>query len=69
MKGPAGYIGASRLHYACYWIQRAHVEGDTKTMLEYYPLVIEAAIELRYKLRELLAKYDGRGNNLNSYLI
>jgi HPt (histidine-containing phosphotransfer) domain-containing protein len=20
LKGPAGYIGASRLHYACYWI-------------------------------------------------
>jgi hypothetical protein len=36
-------------------------------MLEYYPLVIETAIELRYKLRELLAKYDGRGNYHISY--
>ena len=62
LKGPAGYIGASRLHYACYWIQRAHVEGDYQTMLEYYPLVIETAIELRFQVRVLLAKFDGRGN-------
>lgn len=29
LKGTAGYIGASRLHYACYWIQRAHIDNDT----------------------------------------
>ena len=28
LKGPAGYIGASRLHYACYYIQKAHIDQD-----------------------------------------
>ena len=28
LKGPAAYVGASRLHYACYYIQKAHTEGD-----------------------------------------
>ena len=26
MKGPAGYIGGTRLHYACYYVQKAHLE-------------------------------------------
>lgn len=28
IKGPAGYMGASRLHYACYYIQKAHCDYD-----------------------------------------
>ena len=62
MKGPAGYIGASRLHYACYYLQKAHIENEIEAMVEFYPLIVECAIELRYQLRELIWKYDGRGN-------
>lgn len=62
LKGPAGYIGASRLHYACYYMQKAHIENDIDTMIDFYPLLIECAIELRYHLIQLMWKYDGRGN-------
>ena len=61
LKGPAGYIGASKLHYACYYVQKAHIENDLETMAELYPLVVECAIELRYHLIELMSQYDGRG--------
>lgn len=27
LKGACGYVGASRMHYACYWIQDAHFHG------------------------------------------
>jgi HPt (histidine-containing phosphotransfer) domain-containing protein len=63
LKGPAGYIGASRLHYSCYYIQKAYAESDYQTMIDFYPLVIESAIELRYHLRKVLAKYEGNGNH------
>lgn len=33
-------------------------------MLDYYPLVIESAIDVRFQIRVLLAKYDGRGKLL-----
>jgi hypothetical protein len=33
-------------------------------MLDYYPLVIESAIAVRFQIRVLLAKYDGRGKHL-----
>ena len=62
MKGPAGYIGASRLHYACYYLQKAHIENEIEAMVEFYPLIVECAIELRYQVRKLIWKYDGRGN-------
>ena len=61
LKGPAGYIGASRLHYACYYICKAHSEGDVEQMIEYYPLVIETAIEVRHHVRLYQAKLP-RGN-------
>lgn len=60
MKTPAGCIGASRLHYACYFIQKAFHEGDIESMIEYYPFLIETAIEVRIHLRPLVAKYSGR---------
>jgi hypothetical protein len=30
-------------------------------MVDFYPLIVECAIELRYQLRHLIWKYDGRG--------
>lgn len=61
LKGPAGYIGASRLHYACYYMQKAHSDSDFDAMIDYYPLLVETAIEVRKHVYEYLAKSQGRG--------
>lgn len=63
LKGPAGYAGASRLHYACYYIQKAFAEDDIQTMIEFYPLVIETAIEARIYIRKIFADLDGKFTN------
>jgi HPt (histidine-containing phosphotransfer) domain-containing protein len=56
LKSPAGYIGASHIHYACYFIQEHHAYKRYKEMLEYYPTLVEAAVEFRIHSRILLAK-------------
>lgn len=59
LKSPAGYIGASHLHYACYFIQEHHAYKSYKDMMEYYPTLVEAAVEFRIYSRILLAKNQG----------
>lgn len=60
LKGASGYVGASRLHYVCYFIQEHHYHNRYKDMLEYYPLLVEAAIEFRKHSREINAKHTGK---------
>jgi hypothetical protein len=67
LKGSAGYIGASRLHYACYFIQKAFVEGEFQTMNDYYPLLIETAIEVRVHIRIILAEKDSIASFIDNY--
>ena len=59
LKSPAGYIGASHIHYACYFIQEHFVYKRYKEMMEYYPTLLEAAVEFRIHSRILLAQRDG----------
>lgn len=47
LKGSSGYICASHLHYSCYFIQEHYIFGRHQEMLEYYPTLVEAAIEFR----------------------
>ena len=47
IKGSSGYIGASRLHYACYFIQENFMKENRKEMLAYYPTVVEAVVEFK----------------------
>ena len=55
MKGASGYIGAGKIHYACYYICDACTKEDFNRTIKYYPLIVEAVIEfLRYS-RELIA--------------
>ena len=56
LKGSAAYVGASRLHYACYFIQEHYVYQNFPKMLDYYPELIEAAIEFKVHSRQLIAK-------------
>ena len=60
LKSPAGYIGASHLHYACYFIQEHHAYKRYKDMMEYYPTLVEAAVEFRIYSRILLARNQGK---------
>lgn len=53
LKGSSGYIGASRLHYVCYFIQEHYVYYRYDKMLEFYPALVEAAIEFKVHSREL----------------
>ena len=55
LKGSSGRVGAGKIHYACYHICDAYHKGDFKSMLVYYPLIIEAVIEFRRYSRELIA--------------
>lgn len=55
LKSPAGYIGASQIHYACYFLQEHFVYKRFKEMMEYYPTLLEAAVEFRVYSRMLLA--------------
>ena len=54
IKGAAGYIGASRLYYQTYFMQYHYVNQNIEMMLQYYPGIIEAAIEFKIACRELL---------------
>ena len=54
LKGATGYVGAGRVHYACYQIQRAYNRGDFRKMESYYPLLLEYSIELKRFMRRYL---------------
>jgi HPt (histidine-containing phosphotransfer) domain-containing protein len=47
LKGASAYIGASRIHYCCYYIQEHFVYERYDKMLEYYPSLVEASIEFQ----------------------
>ena len=47
LKGASGYIGAGRIHYVCYYIQESFYFKKFDRMLEYYPSLVEAAIEFK----------------------
>ena len=55
LKGASGYIGASCLHYSCYHIQDQFMAGNYEGMLDYYPLLIESAIDFKIESRKILA--------------
>ena len=60
LKGSSGYIGASNLHYSCFHIQEQYVAGNYERMLDYYPLLIESAIEFKVESRKIMANYNSK---------
>jgi len=60
LKGASGYIGASCLHYSCYHIQDQFMKGNCEKMLDYYPLLIESAIDFKIESRKILAMHNGK---------
>ena len=59
LKGASGYIGAGRLHYVCYFIQENFVYGNLEKEMEFYPSLVEAAIEFKTHSRMLIEKNKG----------
>ena len=57
LKGASGFIGAGKIHYACYYICEAYGKNDYKSMLLYYPLIVEAVIEFKRHSHKLTADY------------
>ena len=55
LKGASGYVGAGRVHYVCYHIQKAFTKGEHQTMIDYYPLLIEYSIEFKRFSRKYLS--------------
>ena len=60
LKGASGYIGASNVHYQCYFIQEHYVFKRIEEMWKYYPGLVEAVIEFRVFSRQLLAKHKSK---------
>jgi len=60
LKGASAYIGASRLHYVCYYIQEHYVYERYEKMLDYYPSLVEAAIEFKIHSRKIMAENKGK---------
>ena len=56
LKGSSAYVGASRIHYACYFIQELYINNKYKEMVNHYPNLVEAAIEFRLYSRKILAE-------------
>jgi len=59
IKGASGYVGASRIHYACYFIQQAHQYGHHQEMLDRYPMLVESVIEFKRHSSRLLSTARG----------
>ena len=60
LKTTSGYVGAGKLHYACYYVQSMWSVQDYKGMASYYPLVVEACIEFKRFVRRYLADHNGK---------
>lgn len=60
LKGSCGYVGAGKLHYACYFIQENFVLKKYDKEMEFYPSLVEAAIEFKTYSRSLIEKYHGK---------
>ena len=66
IKGTAAQIGAARLHYACYYMMRGCVDKDIATVIDYYPELIRAAIEVSEAAVEMARENTLKENELSS---
>ena len=60
LKDASAYIGASKIHYACYYINYSYLTENYAAMVEYYPLLAEACIEYKRFSRKFLAAKQGK---------
>ena len=60
LKGASGYVGAGRVHYCCYHIQKAFVDEKFQLMIDYYPFLVEYVIEFKRFSRKYLAEHKSK---------
>lgn len=63
LKGSSSYIGAGRLHYVCYYIQDHYILKNYQKMIDYYPSLVEAAVEFKIYSKMIIAKYKNKVYN------
>ena len=56
----SGVIRAGFLYYATCYISDAYKQKSFKQMIEYYPFLVEAAIQFKRFSRKFLAKYKSK---------
>jgi HPt (histidine-containing phosphotransfer) domain-containing protein len=62
LKGSSAYVGASRLHYACYYLQDYYIAEKFQMMVDHFPNLVEAAVEFRLYSRKVLAENKDPNN-------
>jgi HPt (histidine-containing phosphotransfer) domain-containing protein len=55
IKGASSYIGACHLHYVGFYIQDHYYKKKYQKMIDYYPSLVEAAIEYKKYSKVILA--------------
>ena len=60
LKDQSGFVGAGKIHYASYYIEQAHKVKYIVGVKDSYCLLVEATIEFKKFMRELLADYHGK---------
>ena len=60
LKESCGYIGASYLHFTCFHILEQWIAGNHSGMLDFYPLLVECAIDFKIESRKVLATHNGK---------
>lgn len=59
LKSTGGYVGASHIHYACYFMQEYFLKDEYEKMMEYYPTLLEACATFRVCSRQIIATLRG----------
>lgn len=60
LKDASAHVGASRIYFICYLIELEFNKGNYNNMMEYYPCLVEAAIEYKTKYRIIIAQHLGK---------
>ncbi len=60
LKSTAGYVGASHIHYACYYMQDHFLKDEIESMMEYYPTLLEACVTFRVYSRKIIAMMNNQ---------
>ena len=62
-------MGATFLHYTCYHIMQEFYDTNYDRMIEWYPLLIEFAIDFKIESKRLCAAYYGNYQSFDLQLL
>ena len=67
LKMSSGVIGGGKVHYASFYMQEAYLDNNPVSMMKYYPLLVEAVVELKRYIRQFLAEQEGKKFKCNEF--